>query len=101
MVNQFQKFKLYLFPGLVSILGLMIWNTVTETRTDIKFLMNQTITDHARIDNLERVVYGKATASLLEGLPPVTPEGIPATRSELIAMIPDNRQLTRNAAKKK
>ncbi len=101
MVNQFQKFKLYLFPSLVSILGLMIWNTVTETRTDIKFLMNQTITDHARIDNLERVVYGNATASLLEGLPSTTPKDAPITKSEVIAMIPDTRKLTRSIAKKK
>lgn len=98
MVNQFQKFKLWIFPSLVSILGLMIWNTVTETRTDIKFLMNQAITDHVRIDNLERVVYGKSS---LVGLPENSPTQLPVSQSELIAMVPDNRQLTRSVAKKK
>ena len=63
MATQFDKIKLYLFPGLVSVLGLVIWSIVSEIRSDMKFLMSQYSADHVRIDNLERVVYGKSLAA--------------------------------------
>lgn len=64
------KLKLYVFPGLASLLGLLIWTTVNDikddvaaVKADIKVLMAQSNVDKTRIDNLERQIY-KATASV-------------------------------------
>lgn len=54
--------KLWVFPSLVSIIGLLIWNDVTEIKSDIKALMAQSNIDKTRIDNLERQVYGQITS---------------------------------------
>ena len=54
------QFKSWIFPGLVSILGMMIWNDVTEIKKDVKALMLQSSVDKTRIDNLERQVYKHA-----------------------------------------
>lgn len=54
--------KVWLFPSLVSIIGLLIWNDVTEIKADIKALMAQSNIDKTRIDNLERQVYGQLTS---------------------------------------
>jgi hypothetical protein len=51
------QFKSWIFPGLVTILGMMIWNDVTEIKKDVKALMLQSSVDKTRIDNLERQVY--------------------------------------------
>ena len=51
------QFKSWIFPGLVSILGMMIWQDVTEIKKDVKALMAQSNIDKTRIDNLEREVY--------------------------------------------
>ena len=56
-------FKVWVFPSLVSIVSLMIWNDVNEIKADVKALMAQSNIDKTRIDNLERQVYGK-TASI-------------------------------------
>ena len=95
MATQFDKVKLYLFPGLVSVLGLVIWSIVSEIRSDMKFLMSQYSADHVRIDNLERVVYGKSLANRNDSIPP-----IPPSRQEIVAVIPDNRNLKYLAKKK-
>jgi hypothetical protein len=55
------QFKSWIFPGLVSILGMMIWQDVTEIKKDVKALMAQSNIDKTRIDNLEREVYKAAT----------------------------------------
>jgi hypothetical protein len=55
------QFKSWIFPGLVSILGMMIWQDVTEIKADVKALMAQSNIDKTRIDNLERQVYKTAT----------------------------------------
>lgn len=54
--------KVWLFPSLVSIIGLLIWNDVTEIKSDIKALMAQSNIDKTRIDNLEREVFGQLTS---------------------------------------
>jgi hypothetical protein len=54
-------FKVWIFPSLVSLLGIMIWSDVNEVKADVKALMAQSNIDKTRIDNLERQVY-KATA---------------------------------------
>ena len=97
MATQFDKVKLYLFPGLVSVLGLIIWSIVSEIRTDMKFLMSQYSADHVRIDNLERVVYGKSLAAENNKS---SKEPIPPYREETLAVIPDNRNLKHLAKKK-
>ena len=53
-------FKAWLFPSLVTILGMMIWNDVNEIKQDVKALMAQSNIDKTRIDNLERSVFSKA-----------------------------------------
>ena len=50
-------FKVWVFPSLVSLLGLMIWNDVNEIKADVKQLMAQSNIDKTRIDNLERIIY--------------------------------------------
>jgi hypothetical protein len=55
------QFKSWIFPGLVSILGMMIWQDVNEIKKDVKALMAQSNIDKTRIDNLEREVYKTAT----------------------------------------
>ena len=100
MATQFEKFKLWIFPSLASLVGLLILNIASEIRTDMKFLMSQTLSDHVRINNLERVVYGEGL-SKLQSLPPALPERVPADVYDSVAIIPDNRSLVRNTAKKK
>ena len=57
-----QTFKVWIFPTLVSILAMMIWNDVNEIKSDVKALIAQSNIDKTRIDNLERQVY-KTSAS--------------------------------------
>jgi hypothetical protein len=59
--SMYTQFKSWIFPGLVSILGMMIWNDVNEIKADVKSLMAQSNIDKTRIDNLEREVYKTAT----------------------------------------
>ncbi len=92
MATQFDKFKLWIFPSLASFVGLLILSIASEIRTDMKFLMTQTLTDHARIDNLERVVYGKETANLTTNKS-IPEENTPPAKNEIVAIIPDNRNL--------
>jgi len=68
MKEPIQNFKVWIFPSLVSILAMMIWNDVSTIKADVKALMAQSNIDKTRIDNLERIVY-KKTASLPFDLP--------------------------------
>lgn len=79
-------FKIWIFPGLVSILGLMIWHDVSEIKADVKALMAQSNIDKTRIDNLERQVYGKTVANNL----PTKKDPKPLRNNELYAILPDN-----------
>jgi hypothetical protein len=63
-----ENFKVWVFPSLVSILAMMIWNDVNEIKSDVKSLMAQSNVDKTRIDNLERLIY-KKTASVPFNLP--------------------------------
>lgn len=99
MATQFEKFKLWIFPSLASFVGLLILSIASEIRTDMKFLMTQTITDHTRIDNLERVVYGKESTSLSNSNS-IPQETIPPAKDEIVAIIPDNRNLKHLIKKK-
>ena len=89
MKQPIENFKVWIFPSLVSILAMMIWNDVNEIKTDVKALMAQSNVDKTRIDNLERIVY-KKTASL--------PFNLPSTDLELesYAILPNNRKTIKN-----
>lgn len=63
MKQQIEAFKVWIFPSIVSILGLMIWNDVNEIKSDVKALMAQSAIDKTRIDNLERAVFGNKSNS--------------------------------------
>lgn len=84
-------FKVWVFPSLVSLLGLMIWHDVNEVKADVKALMAQSNVDKTRIDNLERNVY-KAQASA-----PLRPMEQPP----LTIRIADNREYAYVKLKKK
>lgn len=84
-------FKVWVFPSLVSLLGLMIWHDVNEVKADVKALMAQSNIDKTRIDNLERNVF-KTQASA-----PV----VPAEEPPLIVRIADNREYAYVKLKKK
>ncbi len=79
-------FKVWVFPSLVSIVSLMIWNDVNEIKADVKALMAQSNIDNTRIDNLERQVYGGKTAANTPGKE--NPK--PFIANELYAVLPDN-----------
>ena len=58
------KVKIWLFPSLVSILGLLIWSDLQTIKTTLATAVIQTTTDKAnitnlqnRVDRLEAVVY--------------------------------------------
>ena len=77
-------FKVWIFPSLVSLLGLLIWHDVNEVKADVKALMAQSNIDKTRIDNLERIVF-KATTSA-----PVAPIEEPIITNRY-AVVPNNK----------
>ena len=82
------QFKSWIFPGLVSILAMMIWQDVTEIKKDVKALMLQSSVDKTRIDNLEREMYKKSTTYKSPFPPAEFPKG--TLRSEMVAIINRN-----------
>lgn len=62
-------FKLWIFPSLVSIIALLIWNDVNEIKADVKALMAQSNIDKTRIDNLERQIYKTSSSFPYPDLP--------------------------------
>lgn len=89
MKQPIENFKIWIFPSLVSILAMMIWNDVNEIKSDVKALMAQSNIDKTRIDNLERIIY-KKTASLPFDLPNRELE------METYAILPNNRKTIKN-----
>ena len=57
------KIKLWIFPTLVSIIGLILWQEIKEIKSDVKALLAQSNIDKTRIDNLERNLYNKRISS--------------------------------------
>ena len=86
--SMYTQFKSWIFPGLVSILGMMIWNDVTEIKKDVKALMLQSSVDKTRIDNLEREVYKKSIAYKAPFPPSDFPKKV--SRDEMVAIINRN-----------
>jgi len=79
MSTTVDRFKAWAFPGLISILGAIIWNDIKEIKTDVKALIAQSNQDKIRIDNLERVVY--------EGDKHITSEKIPADKENVPVVV--------------
>jgi hypothetical protein len=84
-MKQIEAFKVWIFPTLVSILAMLIWNDVSEIKSDVKALMAQSNIDKTRIDNLERVVYKTASTEL-----PFKKESSDLPQNTY-AVLPDNR----------
>ena len=57
-------FKVWIFPSLVSLVSLLIWNDVNEIKADVKLLMAQSNIDKTRIDNLERQMFKQTSAPI-------------------------------------
>lgn len=79
-------FKVWIFPSLVSLVSLLIWNDVNEIKADVKALMAQSNIDKTRIDNLERQVFKMGTATV-----PVLPTNEEAPRPNAYAVLTDNK----------
>ncbi len=93
------KIKLYLFPGLASLLGLLIWTAVNDVkqelkavREDMKILMAQSNIDKTRIDNLERQIFKAAST-------PVAPTRQLPEYQEVVAVLPDDKAFKLKAIK--
>lgn len=84
------SFKVWIFPSLVSLVALLIWNDVQEIKTDVKVLMAQSYIDKTRIDNLERVVYEKHKETTSADVPPIK---TPPASQRYLAILPDTRLL--------
>ena len=78
------SFKVWVFPSLVSIVSLLIWNDVNEIKADVKALMAQSNIDKTRIDNLERQIY-KTSSSL-----PGSSDKRENFRNTIYAVLPNN-----------
>jgi hypothetical protein len=79
-------FKVWIFPSLVSLVSLLIWNDVNEIKADVKLLMAQSNIDKTRIDNLERQIY-KPSSLAFPGVPVKDQE----PRPNEYAVLVDNR----------
>jgi hypothetical protein len=62
-------FKVWIFPTLVSLVSLLIWNDVNEIKSDVKSLMAQSNIDKTRIDNLERQLFKASNTLPLPSIP--------------------------------
>lgn len=80
-------FKVWIFPSLVSLVSLLIWNDVNEIKADVKQLMAQSNIDKTRIDNLERQVY-RTTST------PVAPFEEREPKPNEYAVLPDSKVKT-------
>jgi hypothetical protein len=79
-------FKVWIFPTLVSLVSLLIWNDVNEIKADVKLLMAQSNIDKTRIDNLERQLFKSASA-------PIAPTPEVPEYQQVVAVLPDNKAM--------
>jgi hypothetical protein len=86
-MKQIEAFKVWIFPSLVSILAMLIWNDVSEIKSDVKALMAQSNIDKTRIDNLERVVYKAASSTKI----PFNRDNTTDSLSVSYAVLPENK----------
>lgn len=79
-------FKVWIFPTLVSLVSLLIWNDVNEIKADVKALIAQSNIDKTRIDNLERLVYKNSA-----NIPHVPFNEEMDIKANAYAVIPENK----------
>jgi hypothetical protein len=84
MKEQIEAFKVWIFPSLVSVVAIMIWNDVNEIKSDVKALMAQSNVDKTRIDNLERNIFKTQSSAPLR----------PIEEPPLIVRVADNREFS-------
>lgn len=89
-ITNLRSIKSWIFPGLVSLVALLIWSDVTEIKSDIKALMAQSNIDKTRIDNLERVIYEKRIETTSANVPPTKN---PPASQYFLAILPETRLL--------
>ena len=85
-------FKVWVFPSLVSILGLMILHDVNEVKADVKALMAQSNIDKTRIDNLERQIFKTANG-------PNNSDKEFINYQQMVAILPNNKMILTKYAK--
>lgn len=85
-------FKVWIFPSLVSLVSLLIWNDVNEIKGDIKLLMAQSNIDKTRIDNLERQIFKTASS-------PNDPNNQFIDYQQMVAILPNNKMILTKYAK--
>lgn len=56
------KVKVWLFPTLVSAIGILLYQEIKEIKSDVKALLAQSNIDKTRIDNLERYLFNEPRA---------------------------------------
>lgn len=64
------KVKVWIFPTLVSVLGMLLYQEIKEIKSDVKALLAQSNIDKTRIDNLERFLYKESSTHVLKAVPP-------------------------------
>jgi hypothetical protein len=88
------KIKIWVFPGMMSILAAIIWQDVKEIKSDTKALLAQSMIDKTRIDNLEREVFGKNNVGL--EFPVKSPEDMPKpVLSDFVATKPEEQYFSK------
>jgi len=87
--NPVDKVKLWIFPSLVSVIGLFIYQEIKEVKADVKQLLTQSSVNKTRIDNLEREVF-KTTSVSYPYMPVEIPQPEKPTRE---ATLPEERRL--------
>lgn len=84
--------KAWIFPTLVSLVSLLIWNDVNEIKADVKLLMAQSNIDKTRIDNIERQLF-KTTSS------PNDPSKEFINYQQMVAILPNKKMILTKYAK--
>ena len=101
------KVKLWLFPGLVSILGLIIWSDLQTIKTKLDTNTNQTTTDKANITNLENrmnkveaAIFKPSTLSTSrEHIPSEPPKDTTPAFTKIVAIRPNEKYYTKTLQK--
>jgi len=95
------KVKIWLFPSLVSILGLLIWSDLQTIKTTLATAVIQTTTDKAnitnlqnRVDRLEAAVYKQPRlVKNNEHIPGEPPKDTAPIFTKIIATKPEERDV--------
>jgi hypothetical protein len=94
------KVKIWLFPSLISILGLMIWTDLQTIKSTLSSNTVQTVTDKTdiiniktRVDKLEFFVYKQSKVVKSNELPINPPDNKIPLFTKIVAVKPDEQSL--------